>query len=152
MKESFLKILKWFFIILGIIFFIQILLFLVLLFGFLTETKTNITKFNDFSPSKSSIKQIQSIINYAEEYKDKNGNIMCFLSLEDRNGNETTIPIFASCYQVVESKIASDTIVLMLMYNTEDSYHGGEQLMFGTKKWVEPSKYSSFIIPLRRIS
>ena len=110
---------------------------------------------NDFSEVrkfKYVSKVVPVYISSVREYKDKNGNTMGFLSLEDRNGEETTIPIFASCYQIVEDKIAPDTLALMLLYNSEDTYHGGEQLMFGTKKWIDPSKYASFIIPLRRAS
>lgn len=97
-------------------------------------------------------KVVPVYISSVREYKDKNGNTMGFLSIEDRNGEEVMLPIFAYCYQVVSDKIAPDTLCLMLLYNSDDTYHGGEQLMFGVKKWVEPAKYSSFIIPLRRVS
>jgi DNA polymerase III alpha subunit len=108
---------------------------------------------NDFSEARK-FKYISKVvpvyISSVREYKDKNGNLMCFLSLEDRNGEETVVPIFASCYPFIQAKVAPDTLALMLMYNSDDSYHGGEQLMFGTKKWIEPEKCASFIIPLRR--
>ena len=110
---------------------------------------------NDFSEVrkfKYVSKVVPVYISSVREYKDKNGNVMGFLSLEDRNGEETVIPIFASCYQFVSEKIAPDTLALILLYNSDDTYHGGEQLMFGTKKWVEPNKYASFVIPLRRAS
>lgn len=111
-----------------------------------------VSDFSDVRKFKYISKVVPVYISSVREYKDKNGNTMGFLSLEDRSGEETTIPIFASCYQFVIDKVAADTLALMLLYNSEDTYHGGEQLMFGTKKWVEPSKYSSFIIPLRRAS
>ena len=75
---------------------------------------------------------------------------MAFLSLEDRAGEEIVLPVFASCYQFVSEKVIPDILALMLLYNTDDNYHGGKQIMLGTKKWVQPEKYSSFIIPLRR--
>lgn len=111
-----------------------------------------VSDFSEVRKYKYVSKVVPVYISSVREYKDKNGNNMGFLSLEDRNGEETVIPIFASCYQAVADKIAPDTLALVLLYNSDDTYHGGEQLMFGTKKWIEPSKYASFIIPLRRVS
>ena len=104
----------------------------------------DVRKFKDIS------KVVPVYISGVREYKDKNGNTMAFVSIEDRTGEETVIPIFASCYQFVSEKLAPDFLALMLLYNTDDNYHGGQQIMFGTKKWVQPEKYSSFVIPLRR--
>lgn len=108
--------------------------------------------FSDVRQFKYISKVVPVYISSVREYKDKNGNVMGFLSIEDRNGEEAVIPIFASCYGYVADKLSPDTLALMLLYNSDDTYHGGEQLMFGTKKWVEPNKYSSFVIPLRRAS
>ncbi len=72
MKERCLNVLKWFFIILGIIFFIQILLAILLFISFSLQTKINFNKAGDFSSSKNNLKQIQPIINYAEDYQAKN--------------------------------------------------------------------------------
>lgn len=72
MKERLLKVLKWFFIILGIIFFIQILIVLFISIGFAATTKISSISFKDLSSSKNNLKQIQPIINYAEDYYLKN--------------------------------------------------------------------------------
>ena len=72
MKERFLNVLKWFFIILGIIFFIQILLAVLFFICFSMQTKINFNKIGDFSPSKNNFKQIQPVINYVEDYQAKN--------------------------------------------------------------------------------
>ena len=75
---------------------------------------------------------------------------MAFLNLEDRSGETIVVPIFASAYPYLAPKLSPDFLAFMLLYNTDDSYHGGQQIMLGTKKWVAPEKYSSFVIPLRR--
>lgn len=111
-----------------------------------------VADFSEVRRFKYISKVVPVYISSVREYKDKNGNNMGFLNIEDRNGNEATIPIFASLYPHVSGKIAPDTIALMLLYNSDDTYRGGEQLMFGTKKWVEPARCSSFIIPLRRVA
>lgn len=105
--------------------------------------------FDDVRKYKYISKVVPVYIASVREYKDKNGNTMGFISLEDRNGENVTVPIFASCYSFVAEKLVPDTLAFILMYNAEDNYHGGEQLMFGTKKWIEPAKSASFIIPLR---
>ena len=109
-----------------------------------------VSSFNDVRKFKDVSKVVPVYISSIREYKDKNGNNMGFLSLEDRTGDEITVPVFASCYQFVADKLSPDYLALMLLYNTDDSYHGGQQIMFGTKKWIAPEKYASFIIPLRR--
>ena len=111
-----------------------------------------VADFSEVRKFKYISKVVPVYISSVREYKDKNGNNMGFLNIEDRNGNEATIPIFASFYSHVSNKITPDIIALMLLYNSDDTYRGGEQLMFGTKKWVAPEKCSSFIIPLRRVS
>lgn len=109
-----------------------------------------VSGFADIRKYKNISKVVPVYISSLREYKDKNGNTMAFLTLEDRVGEEIIVPIFASCYQVVAPKLSSDFLALMLLYNTEDTYHGGEQIMLGVKKWTAPEKYYSFIIPLRR--
>ena len=109
-----------------------------------------VSGFADIRKYKNVSKVVPVYISSLREYKDKNGNTMAFLTLEDRVGEEIIVPVFASCYQVVAPKLSSDFLALMLLYNTEDTYHGGEQIMLGVKKWTAPEKYYSFIIPLRR--
>lgn len=72
MKERCLKILKWFFIILGIIFFIQILFVFFLSMNFFTQDKINFNRINKLSSAKNTNSKIQPIINYVENYRDEN--------------------------------------------------------------------------------
>jgi len=106
--------------------------------------------FADVRKYKDISKVVPVYISSIREYKDKNGNNMGFISLEDRAGEEIVVPVFASCYQFLADKLAPDFLALMLLYNTDDTYHGGQQIMLGVKKWVQPEKYASFVIPLRR--
>lgn len=109
-----------------------------------------VNDFNAVRKFKDISKVVPVYISSVREYTDKNGNQMAFVSLEDRNGESIVVPIFASNYQYVADKLAPDFLALMLLYNTDDTYHGGQQIMFGVKKRVAPEKYGSFIIPLRR--
>ena len=84
-----------------------------------------VSSFNDVRKFKDVSKVVPVYISSIREYKDKNGNNMGFLSLEDRTGDEITVPVFASCYQFVADKLSPDYLALMLLYNTDDSYHGG---------------------------
>ena len=73
---------------------------------------------------------------YVKSYRyhtDKNGNQMMFLTIEDRNGEEASIPIFASFYEngVKEKFYGSDRFYLMDLYPTEDG-----KIMFGSRNWV----------------
>lgn len=106
--------------------------------------------FNALRRYKNISKVIPVFIKSVRNLTDKNGNDMCFMTLEDRSGDDCMVPIFASSYPFVYDKIDSGVIAFMLLYNTDDSYRGGEQIMLGTKKWQEPSKYSSFIIPIKK--
>ena len=106
--------------------------------------------FEELRKCKNVSKPVPVYIKSVRELKDKNGNTMCFMTLEDRTGDECMVPVFASCYEYVESKVEAGVVAFMLLYNTDDTYRGGQQIMLGTKKWQEPSKYASFVIPLRK--
>ncbi len=70
MKERFLNVLKWFFIIMGVLFLMQMLLIAGAFIGLSSFAKTDINTIGSKSPK---IKDIQPIINYVEEYQLKNG-------------------------------------------------------------------------------
>lgn len=109
-----------------------------------------VTDFSSIRKYKDISKVVPVYISSIREYTDKNRNQMAFLNLEDRSGETIVVPIFASAYPYLAPKLSPDFLAFMLLYNTDDSYHGGQQIMLGTKKWVAPEKYSSFVIPLRR--
>ena len=70
MKQRFLNVLKWFFIILGILFLFQILITIGMFIGFNKFTKADL---GVVSKSSKNISQIQPVIDYVENYKKENG-------------------------------------------------------------------------------
>ena len=70
MKERFLNVIKWFFIVLGVLFLMQLLIVIGAFIGFSNFAKADINTFNN---TNSKIKDIQPIINYVEDYRIKNG-------------------------------------------------------------------------------
>jgi len=67
MKERLKNVVKWFFIILGILFLIQLLILSGFVIGF---SKVNNTK---ISTNNFNLKEVEPIIEYAKEYKMQNG-------------------------------------------------------------------------------
>lgn len=72
MKERFLKVLKWFFIVLGVIFFIQIIIVLLIAVGLALPFRYDFGAKNNFSSSEKTFKHIQPVINFAEDYYKEN--------------------------------------------------------------------------------
>ena len=70
MKERFLTVLKWFFMILGVLFLIQLLLIIGAFIGLFGFAKADVST---MGAGNSKIKEIQPIINYVEEYQMQNG-------------------------------------------------------------------------------
>ena len=69
MKQRFINVLKWFFMILGALFLLQILLVLAITFGFTNFAHADL----DFINTDKKIKPIQPIIKYVEDYHSQNG-------------------------------------------------------------------------------
>ncbi len=69
MKERFLTVLKWFFIVLGVIFFIQILLVLGALLGILAFANTTFK----MPENVNKMKDIKPIIKYVQDYQKETG-------------------------------------------------------------------------------
>lgn len=69
MKERLINVLKWFLMILGVIFLIQFLIGLGIIFGLVGFANADL----DFINTDKRLKPIQPIIDYVEEYKEENG-------------------------------------------------------------------------------
>ena len=69
MKDRFLQVLKWFFIVLGVIFFFQILLILGAIIGITGFANYDIKPFE----TKSNIKPFENLVKYLDDYKQANG-------------------------------------------------------------------------------
>jgi DNA polymerase III alpha subunit len=63
-------------------------------------------------------------------HKQKNGKLMCFITAEDCNGEELTIPCFASYYEHIKEKLLTG-FYLMKVYPDDN---GG--ILFGSRNWV----------------
>ncbi len=70
MKERLLNVIKWILITLGVLFLLQILFVVGAVIGASNFAKTDT---NIVNSSKNKLKQIQSVIDYVEDYKNKNG-------------------------------------------------------------------------------
>lgn len=71
-------------------------------------------------------------INSFRSHIDKNGNEMCFINVEDRNGERVDIPIFASYWKYCKERYQGEGFYLMDFYHTED-----DKIMFGSSRWVK---------------
>lgn len=70
MKERLINIVKWFFIVLGVLFFVQLLLVLGAVIGLTNFAKAD---FGTAQNQSQKVKEIQPVINYAENYRTENG-------------------------------------------------------------------------------
>lgn len=63
-------------------------------------------------------------------HTQKNGQEMCFLTCEDMNGEEVTIPVFGSYWEVVKVKFFAEGFYLLSVFDKDG------QIMFGSRNWV----------------
>ena len=87
----------------------------------------------DFADVTSVSKKIAVSVSSVRTIIDKNGNEMAFVEIDDINRNRKTIPIFASYWKVIGSKILSarDKIVLINVYLDDKN-----SIMFGQRGYV----------------
>ena len=74
-------------------------------------------------------------LNSVRKINDKNGNKMCFISVEDMRGEVLSVPIFASYYGALEEELIEGSIYLMNFYKTEDN-----KIMFGRNDLRNPQE------------
>lgn len=63
-------------------------------------------------------------------HTQKNGQDMCFLTCEDMNGEEVSIPVFASYWEFVKVKFFAEGFYLLSVFDKDG------QIMFGSRNWV----------------
>ena len=74
-------------------------------------------------------------------HNQRNGKLMCFITAEDCNGEEISIPCFASYYEYIKEKLFTG-FYLMKVYPDEN---GG--ILFGSRNWVSsPDVIRSMLI------
>lgn len=77
-------------------------------------------------------------------HNQKNGQEMCFVTCEDMNGEEISIPIFGSYWCVVKEKFFAEGFYLLSVFDKDG------QIMFGSRNWVtNPDTKRGFMIRWR---
>lgn len=92
----------------------------------------------DFEEVTPVSKKISVSINDFRVIKDKNENEMAFVEMEDLTGRKESVPVFASYWKVIGSKIlaAKGKIILVNVFRDNN-----DKFLFGQKSYVaEPSK------------
>ena len=98
MKERFLNFLKWFFIILGVLFFIMLLLLSGIFIGFNSVKEPN---FNDIKLENANLKEIQPVIDYAEKYRSENNKYPSEVSIKLKKGEyKYSVKNDSNCFEV----------------------------------------------------
>ena len=94
--------------------------------------------YNDFEEVGPISRKIAVSINDARVIKDKNGNEMAFVEMEDMNGQKNSVPVFASYWKVIGNKLLSSKgkIILVNIFRDDQG-----KFLFGQKGFVtEPMK------------
>ena len=90
----------------------------------------------DFEEVTSVSKKIAVNINDIRILKDKNGNEMSFVELQDVSGAKETVPIFSSYWKLIGSKILSSKGKIILMNIFRDDRN---KFLFGQKSFTNQS-------------
>jgi DNA polymerase III subunit alpha len=77
-------------------------------------------------------KKVPVCINSVRPFKDKNGNMMAFMDVEDLKGNNISIPVFQSYYKYLASELQENYLYLMNIYMGDDG-----KLIFGRDEWMK---------------
>jgi DNA polymerase III alpha subunit len=103
------------------------------------------TSFDEFT-IKGVTWRIPVFISSVRIHTDKNKNEMAFVTVEDLDGQEASIPIFASFWKFVGDLISPNSVAIMSLYKNEK-----DQIMFGMNKWIDDgNKIKGFVMPVRR--
>jgi DNA polymerase-3 subunit alpha len=79
----------------------------------------------------STPKRTPVFINSVRNHKDKNGNPMAFIEVEDVRGNRNTVPIFYSHFQYIRELISENSLYQMYLYSDKS------KLFFGKKERLD---------------
>jgi DNA polymerase III subunit alpha len=77
-------------------------------------------------------KKIPICLNKIKTHKDKNGNMMAFLDIEDIKGNQMSVPIFSSYYKYLSGDLIENGLYLMNLFMGNDG-----KLLFGRDEWMD---------------
>ena len=102
MKERLLNVLKWFFIVLGVLYLIQVIFVSGALIGLIGLSKIDLNKFEKLSNKNS----LNSIITHIEDYKTKNNKYPQNLDGAKLNKKSTynyELSKDGTCYTIIET-------------------------------------------------
>ena len=109
MKTRLLNVVKWILITLGVIFLFQILLFAIIVAASKNFTKITVKS----SSTKDRLEQIQPVIDYVEDYKNKNGKYPQTIQNVKINSNvyyDYSTFQDSDCYKI-KTKTKNDNVV-----------------------------------------
>ncbi len=97
MKERFLNFLKWFFIVLGILFAIQLLLLSGIFIGFNSIKEPDLK----IKTNNANLKELQPIIDYAEKYRQENNKYPDSIDIKLKKGEyKYSTKNNSNCYEI----------------------------------------------------
>ena len=128
MKERFLNFLKWLFIVLGILFLIQLLILSGIFIGF------NSFKESGFKVENANKKEIQPIIDYVEKYRAENNKYPDSVDVKIKKGEyEYSTSNNSDCYKITFKNKKFEKEYNCCTINTENSNSKSESYSEITK-------------------
>ncbi|MDR0676077.1 MAG: hypothetical protein LBF97_03435, partial [Elusimicrobiota bacterium] len=106
----------------------------------LFKKKTLTYSLQRLSQSEKKNSMVPLYVKLGRLHKDKNGNEMAFVDVEDMNGLKESLPIFASYWQYISNQWTGEGFYGCLIYEDD-----GGKYMFGTQKYLtEAQKARTF--------
>ena len=119
MKERALNFLKWFFIVLGVLFFIQLILLSGIFIGFNSIKEPN---FKDIKVENTNLKELQPVIDYAEKIRAENNKYPENVDIKLKKGEysyETSNN--SNCFKVIYTNKKNEKTYECCTINSENS-------------------------------
>lgn len=133
MKERFLNFLKWFFIVLGVLFFIQLLLLSGIFICFSAIKEPDIKSF-EIKPVNIKAKEIQPIIDYAEKFRSENNKYPDSVDIQIKKGEyEYSTSNNSDCYKIIYKNKKSENTYERCTMGSENSSSKSESYLEVTK-------------------
>ncbi|MBR2068271.1 MAG: hypothetical protein IJ877_00780 [Candidatus Gastranaerophilales bacterium] len=130
MKNRFLNFVKWFFIVLGVLFLFEMLILSGIFMGF------NSIKETEFKPASNmaKLKEIRPVIDYAEKYKTENNSYPKSVDVKLKNGEYTYETMNNSnCFKIIYKNKNVQKDYSKCSINTENSNSATESYSEITK-------------------
>ena len=83
-------------------------------------------------------------VSSSRPYIDKNKHEMCFIEVEDCNGESASFPVFASYWSFCKDRFKGNGFYFMSVYDDET-----DKIMFGSRNRVEEERKKRMILPFK---